>query len=82
MTGAEYKEVIKMAKIKCTEIGALIGLTTGTTTAIDAGGKIAEGVSKNNLAKLFEANEMIWFNKLTFSDGYNAAVEFYFKNID
>lgn len=82
LTGAEYKEVIKMAKIKCTEIGALIGLTTGTTTAIDAGGKIAEGVSKNNLAKLFEANEMIWFNKLTFSDGYNAAVEFYFKNID
>ena len=79
LTGEDYQTVLKMAQAKCGEIGAIIGIVTGVTGAIDAGGKIKEGVSGMQLEKLFEANEGIWVNKLTFGDGYSYAVEAYFK---
>ncbi len=80
LTGEDYQTVLKMAAAKCEEIGAIMGIVTGVTGAIDAGGKIREGVSGKQLEKLFEANEGIWVNKLTFGDGYSYAVKAYFKS--
>jgi hypothetical protein len=88
LTSDDYKAVRAAAYQKCVEIGKYMEKLTGVTGAIDAGGKVKDGLFSGvddmgewvgiKWEKLFEAGEGIWVNKLTFADGYNFAVKCYF----